>query len=126
MTNYYTTFISKAELAHLRKSHAALRGWCGWYRREIGGHKKMIARQKELIATLDGLIGNEQTIVGKLQRALMDSIIALDDWLNTHAKLCDERRVKAAHRRINQYGTILYIARVQERNRKALDLGNGQ
>ncbi len=32
---YYTTFISKTELATLRKSHAALRGWCGRYRGEI-------------------------------------------------------------------------------------------
>ncbi len=30
-----TTFISKTELATLRKSHAAHKGWCGWYRGEI-------------------------------------------------------------------------------------------
>ncbi len=34
---YYTTFISKAELAHLRKSQARLRGWTAQYRREIEG-----------------------------------------------------------------------------------------
>ena len=32
---YHTTFISKAELAKLRKSQAAYRGWCARYRREI-------------------------------------------------------------------------------------------
>ncbi len=34
---YYTTFISKRDLATLLKSQAALRGWCARYRREIGG-----------------------------------------------------------------------------------------
>ncbi len=60
--------------------------------------------------------------VAELEAALKDSITAIDDWLNTYAaELCDEQRVMEARKRISQYGTIGYIAHVQEANRKALE-----
>lgn len=52
----------------------------------------------------------------ELREALGASMTALDDWLNVYAsEFCDEDRVKIA-----QYGTIAYIAHVQEANRNAL------
>lgn len=57
----------------------------------------------------------------KLVAALTLSRIALDDWLNTYAsEFCDEGRVKEAWIRISEFGTIGYIAHIQEINRAAL------
>ena len=68
------------------------------------------------------MIAKHQTRVGKLQGALMDSMVAIDDWLNTYAaELCDEQRVNEAVKRISQHGTIGYIAHVQAANREALE-----
>lgn len=56
-----------------------------------------------------------------LTKALEQSMIALDDWLNTYADdHCDAKRVAEARARIAEYGTIGYIAHVQEINRRAL------
>ncbi len=94
---YHTTFINKDKLATLLKSQAALRGWCARYRREI----------------------EEQ------EAALETSMVAIDDWLNTYAsELCDPGRVQEATTRIRQYGTIGYIAHVQEINRAAMEHNN--
>ena len=63
----------------------------------------------------------ETTKIRKLRAALRRSMIALDDWLNDFAASeCDPKRVAAAHSRINEFGTIGYIADVQDQNRKAL------
>lgn len=55
--------------------------------------------------------------------ALERSRIALDDWLNIHASdHCDAARVAEARARVNERGTIAYIAEVQKQNRAALAL----
>ena len=65
--------------------------------------------------------------VTTLEKALTESVTAIDDWLNTYAaEMCDEARVKEARDRIQQYGTIGYIAHIQEANRKALEQGDAQ
>ena len=60
--------------------------------------------------------------IAAYELALSESIIAIDDWLNTYAfDLCSEERVKEAHDRImREGGTLAYIAEIQQRNRKAL------
>lgn len=56
-----------------------------------------------------------------LREALQRSIVAIDDWLNTYASdLCDPKHVEEAENRIGEYGTLAYIANVQEQNRAAL------
>lgn len=56
-----------------------------------------------------------------LTAALRSSMTAIDDWLQTYAaELCDPARVREAEQRIGEYGTLSYIAHVQERNRAAL------
>jgi hypothetical protein len=58
----------------------------------------------------------------RLRSALQNAIIALDDWTNTYAsEFCDEERVKEAHDRIAEYGTIGYIASVVKQCRDALE-----
>lgn len=58
-----------------------------------------------------------------LRAALKRSMTAIDDWLNTYApEFCDEKRVAEARERLGEYGTIGYIAYVQEQNRNALAL----
>ncbi|MDR3533975.1 MAG: hypothetical protein P4L90_25845 [Rhodopila sp.] len=66
-----------------------------------------------------GTVDREQT----LEAALIRSMTAIDDWLNTYASdFCDEARVKEASSRIGaEGGTLAYIARVQQQNREALD-----
>lgn len=57
----------------------------------------------------------------KLVRALERSVIALDDWLHVHADdMCDPVKIMQARERINEYGTLAYIARAQEQNRAAI------
>ena len=53
--------------------------------------------------------------------ALDRSMTAIDDWLNVYASdMCDEGRVSEAHSRIsNAGGTLAYIAKVQDENRRA-------
>ena len=58
----------------------------------------------------------------RLRAALRRSMVALDDWLNIYAEeLCDNDRVKEAKQRISEYGTLSYIALVQDQNRAALN-----
>lgn len=46
-----------------------------------------------------------------LTAALDAAILALDDWTNIHASdFCDEVRVAEANARVNERGTIAYIA----------------
>ena len=57
----------------------------------------------------------------ELAEALRRSMTALDDWLNLYAEEeCDPIRVSEAHQRIKEYGTVWYIAEVQQQNREAL------
>lgn len=58
----------------------------------------------------------------KLAAALLDSSVALDDWLHTFAaELCNENAVAESYERIHERGgTLAYIADVQQNNRKAL------
>ena len=57
----------------------------------------------------------------ELAEALRQSVVAIDDWLNTYAeRFCDPKRVKEAYQRIGEFGTIGYIADVQKKNRAAL------
>lgn len=57
----------------------------------------------------------------RLRFAVLQSIIAIDDWLNLYAEaMCDAKRVAEARERINAQGTIGYIADVQKINRTAL------
>ena len=64
---------------------------------------------------------NSKCVSVPLKAALLRSMIALDDWLNTYADdQCDPKRVQEARDRISEFGTIGYIADVQEQNRKAL------
>lgn len=57
----------------------------------------------------------------KMREALKRSMIALDDWLNLYASdQCDATRVEEARKRINEGGTLWYIANVQRQNREAL------
>lgn len=59
--------------------------------------------------------------VEELEKALERSMVAIDDWLNCYASdLCDPVRVEEAEARIGEYGTLSYIANVQEQNRRAL------
>lgn len=57
-----------------------------------------------------------------VRQALEDSILSIDDWLNTYAsEMCDQARVKEARERIREAGgTLAYIADIQEANRRAL------
>jgi hypothetical protein len=56
-----------------------------------------------------------------LREALEFSMQALDDWLHVHAPdECNANDVARSRSRISKYGTIGYIATVQEGNRKAL------
>ena len=59
--------------------------------------------------------------VERLREALASSMTAIDDWLHTYAaELCHQSDVDASARRIGQFGTLAYIARVQDGNRAAL------
>lgn len=59
--------------------------------------------------------------VEQLRSALNAAVIALDDWTNLYAsEFCDEERVREAQRRIDEYGTLYYIASVVKRSRDAL------
>jgi hypothetical protein len=59
--------------------------------------------------------------VEQLRAALNAAVIALDDWTNLYAsEFCNEERVKEAQARIEQYGTLYYIASVVKKSRDAL------
>lgn len=57
----------------------------------------------------------------RLRAALIQSVTAIDDWLNIYASdLCEDARVKEAKCRVFKYGTLAYISRVQEVNKDAM------
>ena len=57
----------------------------------------------------------------ELSEALRRSMTAIDDWLNVYTEdNYDAQRVAEAKRRIWEFGTIAYIADVQQQNRAAL------
>jgi len=58
---------------------------------------------------------------------MQEAITALDDWTNIYApELCNEERVKEAQNRINEYGTLAYIAAVVDNCHEALKEDNEQ
>ena len=59
--------------------------------------------------------------IDALESALEKSVVALDDWTNTYANtFCNEKRVKEAQDRLNERGTLWYIAQVQKQNREVI------
>ena len=55
--------------------------------------------------------------------ALDAAILALDDWTNTYASnFCDEARVAEAKARLNEHGTVWYIASTVQTLVKAKEL----
>lgn len=76
---------------------------------------------------IDIKVGSVRSDVEKielLRAALERSITAIDDWLHLYAPdICDEARVAEAQERVGKYGTIGYIAGVQEQNQAAIRKG---
>jgi hypothetical protein len=53
------------------------------------------------------------TLLAECEDVLDTAWRALDDWLHIYASdLCDEKRVAASRARINELGTVAYIAGV--------------
>ena len=78
-------------------------------------------QQRHDIDRLYASLQTEVMAAEKTEAALRRSMVALDDWLNTYAEeFCDEQRVKEARERIKEFGTIGYIAEVQQQNHAAL------
>ena len=119
MTNYYTTFISKAELAHLRKSHAALRGWCGRYRREIEAERRKaniltgrLQFQKEMTQEFSDRIAEQEA-----QRdSLLDQIEHLEKVIRT-----DDDRIAALEAQIDWLNKNSTFYEPNGHNKPALD-----
>ena len=79
------------------------------------------AAQEPRTAPSGGEVGSE--VVDALRGALTRSVTALNDWLATYADdLCDPEHVATARARIAEFGTLAYIAEVQQQNRAALAL----
>ena len=58
-----------------------------------------------------------------LLAALNAAILALDDWTNVYASdFCNEARVEEAKARLNEYGTVWYIANTVQTLAKAKEL----
>ena len=58
-----------------------------------------------------------------LTAALDAAILALDDWTNIYAEdFCGEARVAEAKARLNEYGTVWYIANTVQTLVKAKEL----
>jgi hypothetical protein len=63
----------------------------------------------------------EREKVNGLREALERSVVALDDWTHTYApELCNPVAVKDAWGRINERGTLYYIAEIQQANADVL------
>jgi hypothetical protein len=59
--------------------------------------------------------------VERAREALERSVTALNDWLHVYApEFCGDDHVAESRARIGEYGTLAYIAHVQEKNRAAL------
>jgi hypothetical protein len=57
----------------------------------------------------------------KMREALERSMVAIDDWLHVYAEdECRPEDVAASRARLNEHGTLAYIAEVQAANRAAL------
>ena len=92
------------------------------------------SKMEVFIPSKTGNIGNQYVAIADLQRmakfwlmraeiamALDRSRVAIDDWLNVDfADFCDEERVIEAQQRINEFGTVAYIADVQQQSRDLL------
>lgn len=64
-----------------------------------------------------------QDVQAAVVEALKASITGLDDWLNIYAEEhCNPERVREAKNRVREFGTIGYIAHLQQANRAALAL----
>ena len=60
-------------------------------------------------------------LIDELAEALERSRVAIDDWLHSYApEFCNVQYVQETMERISAFGTIGYIAKVQEANRAAL------
>jgi hypothetical protein len=72
-------------------------------------------------AEVDALMAKASETIA-VPRSIVDSTIqALDDWTVTYASdMCDPEHVKAARRRISEYGTLAYIANRIEALRNCL------
>lgn len=58
-----------------------------------------------------------------LRKAMDAAILALDDWINTYAEdFCDETRVAEAKARLNENGTIAYLANTVQQCREARNI----
>lgn len=77
--------------------------------------------EKRILQDLDNERISHLFEVEQLRSALNAAVIALDDWTNLYAsEFCDEERVKEAQARIEQYGTLYYIASVVKKSKDAL------
>lgn len=77
--------------------------------------------EKRVLQDLDNERIRHLFEIEQLRSALNAAVIALDDWTNLYAsEFCDEERVKEAQARIEQYGTLYYIASVVKKSRDAL------
>ena len=60
-------------------------------------------------------------VVERVARALNKGLTAVDDWINTYApEFCDEARVAEARQRIQEHGTLWYLATVASELRAAI------
>jgi hypothetical protein len=83
----------------------------------------IISDPRKARATIDALRSHAalKARVAELEGALRSSVVAIDDWLHSYAgEFCDEVHVEETAKRLSEYGTIGYIANVQEKNRAAL------
>jgi hypothetical protein len=64
---------------------------------------------------------DETKMAATMRGALERSKTAIDDWLHVYAaELCDEAGVCESQKRVAEYGTLSYIAGVQDMNVAAL------
>jgi len=81
----------------------------------------MIAEMLETIVKNGEYVKELEQKLEKCKEVLERNKLALDDWLNTFAsEYCDPDRVAQAKSRIMQYGTVGYIAEIQQENRALL------
>lgn len=60
-------------------------------------------------------------LLDEIDAAMVQAMTAIDDWLSIYASdMCDDARVEEARKRVNEHGTLWYIACVQKVNSDAL------
>lgn len=60
-------------------------------------------------------------LLEEIDAAMVQAMTAIDDWLSIHASdMCDDARVEESRKRVNEHGTLWYIACVQKVNSDAL------